>query len=62
MVNTLDKETVKIALKELMQEESVQFKDFIKKIISESINEDLEFEQLIKKNFERFEATYRALA
>ncbi len=62
MINTIDKETVKMALIELMNEDSADFKTFIKKILEESINEDAEFEKLIKKNFDRFEATYRALA
>lgn len=62
MVSTLDKETVKIALKELMQEDSFEFQAFIKKIIEESINDDIEFEKLIKQNFKKFDATYRALA
>lgn len=62
MINTIDKETVKMALKELIIEDSKEFKDFLKKIIAESINEDAEFERLIKNNFEKFEDTYRALA
>lgn len=58
MTAVLDKEIVKDALRELISEEPETFK----KLLKEVLNEDEEFEQLIKKNFTRFEATFKALA
>ena len=62
MEAVLDKEIVKKALKELMVEDLSSFKQILKEVISESFYEDAEFENLIKKNFKKYEATYRALA
>ena len=62
MEAVLDKEIVKKALKELMAEDLSSFKQILKEVIAESFDEDEEFENLIKKNFKKYEATYRALA
>lgn len=60
MTTVLDKNIVKEALRELIHEEPATFKSFLREIFTE--NQDDEFEQLIQKNFERFDETYRALA
>ncbi len=62
MTTIVDKEVMKVALKELFIEEPDIFKRFFKEILIENENKDEEFEQLIKRNFERFDATYKALA
>lgn len=61
MEATLDKEQIRKALKALV----VQEPDFVKQLlreISEELHPDDEFEQLIQQNFQRFDATFRALA
>jgi uncharacterized membrane protein YheB (UPF0754 family) len=60
MTTVLDKNIVKEALRELIHEEPATFKSFLREIFTEK--QDDEFEQLIQKNFERFDETYRALA
>lgn len=63
MTVVLDKEIVKDTLRELITEEPDTFKKLLKEVLSEEpLNEDEEFEQLIKKNLTRFEATFKALA
>lgn len=63
MTTVLDKNIVKEALRELIHEEPAIFKSFLREIFTEKQNNiDDEFEQLINKNFERFDETYRALA
>jgi len=54
---------VKDALRELITEEPETFIKLLREVLSEEkLNEDDEFEQLIKKNLTRFEATFKALA
>ena len=63
MTATLDKNIVKEALRELIQEEPETFKKLLKEVLAEetaSVSD--EFEQLVQKNFQRFDATFRALA
>lgn len=62
MTNLVDKELVKQALKELMIDDSDYFKKIIKELISEANNEDEELAFLIKKNFKRFDETFKALS
>jgi hypothetical protein len=63
MTAVLDKKLVKDALRELITEEPKTFIKLLREVLSEeTLNEDNEFEQLIKKNFTRFEATFKALA
>ena len=63
MEATLDKNTVKEALRELIHEEPETFKEMLKEIMAEEVrSSDNEFEQLIQRNFQRFDATFRALA
>jgi hypothetical protein len=63
MTTVLDKNIVKEALRELIHEEPSTFKSLLREIFIEKQNSgDDEFEQLINKNFERFEDTYKALA
>lgn len=63
MTTVLNKEVVKEALRELIQEEPDVFKTMLKEILSEEQGiSDEEFEQLLKKNFDRFGDTFRALA
>lgn len=59
----LDKNIVKEALRELIHEEPETFKEMLKEIMAEGArSSDDEFEQLIQRNFQRFDATFRALA
>lgn len=53
---------VKEALRELILEEPSTFKSLLKEILLEEANRDEEFEQLLQKNFERFDKTFKALA
>lgn len=64
MTAIIDKNLLKQALRELIQEEPVTFKALLKEILLEEQNQtsDKEFEMLIDKNFERFGDTFRALA
>lgn len=63
MTAVVDKEMVKNALRELINEEPETFKAILKDILhEESSNTEDKFERLIQKNFKRFEATFKALA
>jgi nucleoside diphosphate kinase len=63
MTAVLDKEIVKKALRELINEEPQTFKAILKDILNEqSENSDEQFEKLIQRNFKRFDATFKALA
>ena len=64
MTTVLDKSVVKQALRELIQEEPELFeKMLIKSAGDEAKNsQNAEFEALIRKNFDRYEATFKALA
>lgn len=60
---TLDKGVVKEALRELIQEEPETFKRLLKEVLSEESRQSQEsFEELVQRNFQRFDATFRALA
>lgn len=59
----IDKTMLKEALRELIQEEPDTFRNMLREIFTVSKNqEDDEFEQLIQRNFQRFDDTFRALA
>lgn len=63
MTTVVDKDIVKEALRELIHEEPAIFKSMLKDILSEEQDDsNEEFERLLKKNFERFDETFRALA
>jgi hypothetical protein len=64
MTTVIDKTLLKQALRELIHEEPVTFKNILKDILKESseITEDEQFDVLINKNFQRFGETFRALA
>ena len=63
MATVVDKDLIKEALRELIQEEPAAFKTLLKEILAEAKNTgDGEFDQLLQKNFERFGDTFRALA
>ncbi len=63
MEATIDKNVVKEALRELIREEPDTFKSMLREILTQPTNStDDEFEQLIQQNFQRFDATFRALA
>lgn len=63
MTAVLDKNIVKEALRELLHEEPETFKKLLKEVLSEEAEATTEeFELLIQKNFQRFDATFRALA
>jgi hypothetical protein len=67
MTAIIDKGVVKQALKELIQEDPATFKALLKEVLNESFltanqEEDAEIEQLIYKNFDRYSATFKALA
>lgn len=59
----VNKDMVKEALRELIHEEPETFKEMLKEIMAEGVrSSDDEFEQLIQRNFQRFDATFKALA
>ncbi|MBO0949303.1 hypothetical protein [Fibrella forsythiae] len=65
MTQMVDKGLVKEALRELIQEEPELFRNMLKEILSEttiSADNDAEFDQLVQQNFQRFDATFKALA
>jgi hypothetical protein len=64
MTTVIDKTLLKEALRELIREEPVTFKNILKDILKESseISEDEQFDVLINQNFQRFGETFRALA
>jgi hypothetical protein len=64
MTTVLDKNVVKQALRELIQEEPELFKKMLMEAVVEEVktSQDSDFEELIRKNFNRYEATFKALA
>jgi hypothetical protein len=63
MTVVVDKNIVKEALRELIHEEPDTFKKLLKEILAEQTpSEEDDFERLLQKNFQRFDATFRALA
>ncbi len=63
MTTVLDKDIVKQALRELIREEPATFRTLLKEVfVEEQISRKEKFDQLLKKNFQRFDKTYRALA
>ncbi len=62
MTKVLDMNMVKEALRALILEEPSTFKSLLKEILIEEANRDEEFDQLLQKNFERFDKTFKALA
>ncbi|MES2797194.1 MAG: hypothetical protein V4683_14580 [Bacteroidota bacterium] len=63
MAIVLEKDLIKDALRELMNEEPATFKTFLREIlIEEQAKKEIEFENFLDKNFERFDETFRALA
>lgn len=59
----LDKETVKNAVKELIAEDPNIIRQALKEIFTlDQESENQELQLLIKKNFERFDKTFKALA
>ncbi len=64
MSAVLDKNIVKQALRELIQEEPALFKKMLIETFVEEAKslQDADFEALIRKNFDRYEETFKALA
>ena len=63
MTAVIDKEMLKKALRELFVEEPNTIKEYLREAIKEqSVDSENEFERLIQKNFNRFDATFKALA
>ncbi len=64
MTAVLDKSIVKQALRELIQEEPELFKKMLLETAIEEAktSQDTDFEALIRKNFNRYEETFKALA
>ncbi|AYQ32708.1 hypothetical protein [Runella sp. SP2] len=64
MTAVLDKSIVKQALRELIQEEPELFKNMLLETAIEEAktSQDADFEALIRKNFNRYEETFKALA
>ena len=60
---TIDKEIVKAAIIELFAENPNLIKDALKEILYEdNMNSGTSIQDLIEKNFKRFDKTFRALA
>ncbi|MDF7822207.1 hypothetical protein P1X15_31625 [Runella sp. MFBS21] len=64
MAAVLDKNIVKQALRELIQEEPELFKKMLLETAMEEVktSQDADFEALIRKDFNRYEETFKALA
>lgn len=64
MTVVLDKSMIEKALKELIQEEPALFKKMLIETFVEEAKslQDTDFEALIRKNFDRYEETFKALA
>lgn len=64
MTAVLDKSIVKQALRELIQEEPELFKKMLLETVIKAAktSQDTGFEALIRKNFNRYEETFKALA
>ena len=62
MATTLEKERLKETLREIIQEDPIWFKSIIKEIIQEMNENDPEFELLLKRNFDKYDQTFKALA
>jgi hypothetical protein len=64
MIAVLDKNIVKQALRELIQEEPELFKKmWVETVVEEAKTyQETDFEELIRKNFNRYEETFKALA
>jgi hypothetical protein len=64
MTVIVDKNIVKQALFELIQEEPELFKKMLMETVieEEKSAQDADFEALIRKNFDRYESTFKALA
>lgn len=64
MAAVLDKSIVKQALRELIQEEPELFKKMLLETAIEEAktSQDADFEALIRKNFNRYEETFKAFA
>jgi hypothetical protein len=67
MSNAIDKNMLKEALRELIQQEPATFKNILKEILNEEAqlteNElDAKAEILLRKNFNRYADTFKALA
>jgi DNA-binding ferritin-like protein len=63
MTTVAEREELKKVILELIKEDNSELKNIIREIISETIQDsDKEFDDLLKKNFTRFEKTFKALA
>jgi hypothetical protein len=63
MTTVAEREGLKKVILELIKEDNSEKKSVIKDIITETIQDsDKEFDGLLKKNFTRFEKTFKALA
>ena len=64
MTAVLDKSIVKQALRELIQEEPELFKKMLLETVIKAAKtlQDADFEALIRKNFNRYEETFKVLA
>ncbi|MBP6620310.1 MAG: hypothetical protein KA188_08665 [Leadbetterella sp.] len=63
MTTVAEREELKKVILELIKEDNSELKNIIREIISETIQDsDKEFDDLLKKNFIRFEKTFKALA
>jgi hypothetical protein len=63
MTTMAEREELKKVILELINEDNSEIKNIIKEIVSETIQDsDMEFDKLLKKNFTRFEKTFKALA
>ena len=60
MTAVLDKNMVKQALRELIQEEPALFKKMLLEVVEDT--QDADFEALISNNFDRYAETFKALA
>jgi hypothetical protein len=63
MTTVAEREELKKVILELIKEDNSEIKNVIKGIVEETIQDsEKEFDDLLKKNFTRFEKTFKALA
>jgi hypothetical protein len=62
MTATIDKGLLKIAIRELANEDPFLFKNIVQEVLRENINQDDEIDILVKKNFEKYAQTFNDLA
>jgi hypothetical protein len=62
MAITLERENIKEILIDLAKQNPIDFKNLIEEVVIDVESDEIEFNEFLKKNFKRFDATFIALA